>query len=430
MNSKFDPPAEVADIQLFDIPTLKDPYDAYQRLRDHAPVYFVPGMNVHVVTRYDLLREAIMDTETFSSKFDHFLGNALVMMYESAPDDIKAELQRINDEMTYTPPTMLTLDEPEHTNYRSLVSKLFVASQIKKMEPYVQSIVDDAVEGFINREGDVDFMEAFAFPVPLRIIADRLGIPPEDREFFNEAATAAAASLRLSPLTPEEMVHRAQLGLDLQKLLISLVEARRREPLDDMITILANSKLEKQDRYLTHGEALSILNQFLVAGHETTTSTFGWGMLLLCRHPEVQERIRGDAKATRVFVEETLRLESPVQGLPRVVTKDTELGGYKLAAGDMVMLRYGAANRDERQFADPDVVNVERAKAGQQLAFGSGAHHCIGAPLARQELNLGFPALLERMKNFRLSPGHPEPEAEPSFILRNLPELYIDFDRR
>jgi len=209
-----------------------------------------------------------------------------------------------------------------------------------------------------------------------------------------------------------------------------LVEARRREPRDDMITILANRKLEEEDRYLTHGEALSILNQFLVAGHETTASTFGWGMLLLCRNPELQDRIRGDAKAIRVFVEETLRLESPVQGLPRVVTKDTELGGYKLAAGDMVMLRYGAANRDERQFEAPDVVNVERAKAGQQLAFGSGVHHCVGAPLARQELNLGFPALLERMQNLRLAPGHPDPEAEPSFILRNLPKLYIEFDKR
>lgn len=430
MSSTVEQPAEVADIQLFDIPTLKNPYDAYQKLRDHAPVYFVPGMNVHVITRYDLLREATMDTETFSSKFDQFLGTAQIMMFEAAPDDIKAELIRINGEMTPIPPTMLTLDEPEHTKYRSLVSKLFVAGQIKKMEPYVQSIIDDAIEGFVDAPGEVDFMEAFAFPVPLRIIADRLGIPPEDREFFNDAATAAAAGLRLSPVTPEEMVRRAQLGLDLQKLLIGLVEARRKEPLDDMITILANSKLEDEDRHLTHGECLSVLNQFLVAGHETTTSTFGWGMLLLCRNPEVQDRIRGDAKAVRVFVEEALRLESPVQGLPRVVTRDTELGGYKLSAGDMVMLRYGAANRDERQFADPDVVNVERAKAGQQLAFGSGVHHCIGAPLARQELNLGFPALLRRMGNFRLAPGHPDPEAEPSFILRNLPELYVEFDKR
>jgi cytochrome P450 len=273
-------------------------------------------------------------------------------------------------------------------------------------------------------------MRTFAFPVPLRIIADRLGIPEEDRPFFDDAATAAAAALRLSPVPPDEMVRRAQLALDLQRLLIRLVEARRAEPREDMITILATSRLETKDRPLTHGECLSILNQFLVAGHETTTSTFGWGMLLLCREPALQQKLRGDTKRIRTFVEEALRLESPVQGLPRLVTKDTTLGDTPLKAGSLIMLRYGAANRDERQFERPDEVDLDREKAGMQLAFGSGVHHCIGAPLARQELNLGFPALLDALENIRLAPGYPEPEAEPSFILRNLPELHISFTKR
>ncbi len=201
-------------------------------------------------------------------------------------------------------------------------------------------------------------MRAFAFPVPLRIIAERLGIPDDDREFFDAAAASAAGGLRLSPLTPEAMVQRAELGLDLQRLLMRLIEARRAEPRDDMITILATSRLEEADRPLTHGECLSILNQFLVAGHETTTSTFGWGMLLLARHPELQQRIRGNPARIRTFVEETLRVESPVQGLPRLVTRDTDLGGYPLKAGTMIMMRYGAANRDERQFDRPDLVDM------------------------------------------------------------------------
>jgi cytochrome P450 len=195
-----------------------------------------------------------------------------------------------------------------------------------------------------------------------------------------------------------------------------------------MITILANSKLEDEDRPLTHGECLSILNQFLVAGHETTTSTFGWGMLLLCHNPQAQQALRADPSLTKTFVEEALRLEAPVQGLPRVVTRDTELGGVPLKAGGSIMIRYGAANRDGRQFENPDELDLQRKKAGMQLAFGSGVHHCIGAPLARQELNLGFPALLKRMDNIRLAPGHPPPEAEASFILRNLPELHIEYD--
>jgi len=332
------------------------------------------------------------------------------------------------------PPTMLTLDEPEHTKYRSLVSQLFTGSQVKTAEGQVRAVIEANLEAMLaaaeHNGGEIDFMQAFAFPVPLTIISDRLGIPEEDREFFYDAATAAAAGLRMSPVAAEEEVRRARLAVDLQQLLIRLIEARRLDPRDDMISILANSTLADEDRQLTHGECISILNQFLVAGHETTTSTFGWGMLILCRQPQIQDELRADPKLIRTFVEETLRFEAPVQGLPRLVTRDTELGGYPIKAGEFVMLRYGAANRDERQFENPDVVDVHRKKAGMQLAFGSGTHHCIGAPLARQELTLGFPALLERMQNIRLAPGHPEPEAEPSMILRNLPHLHIQFERR
>jgi len=416
-------------VQLFDIETLIDPYAAYKALRDNAPVFHVPEMNLHFVTRYDLVREALKDTATYSSKFDDFMGMARNAALSSATDDIREELKQRTAELIPTPPTMLTLDEPEHTRYRSLVSKLFTASQIKQSESEVQAVIDEAAGRFVAGD-DPDFMAGFAYPVPLRIIADRLGIPEADRQLFNDGATAAADALRLSPIDGQEMLRRAELAVDLQNLLVGLIEARRSDPQDDMITILANSTLEDEDRHLTHGEALSILGQFLVAGHETTTSTFGWGMLLLCRNPHLQDQLRGDAKLVRTFIEEALRIEAPVQGLPRKVTRDTELGGYPVRAGEFVMLRYGAANRDERQFDHPDEVDIHRPKAGMQLAFGSGVHHCIGAPLARQELNLGFPALLARMSNICLGPNGPEPQAEPSFILRNLPQLHIQFDRR
>jgi cytochrome P450 len=418
---------DISDIQLFDIPTLKDPWEAYARLRDAAPVYEVPGFGLHVVTRYDLIRKVIKDTQTYSSKFDTVLNLSREMAFQSASKSVQDDLIRLNGEMIEIPPTMLTLDEPEHTKYRSLVSKLFTVSQIKKAEAAVQAVIDETLESFVDR-GPVDFMEAFASHVPLRIIADRLGIPEDDRELFNDGATAAAAGLKLTPLEPDEMVRRAQVGVDLQNLLVRIVEDRRADPREDMITILANTNLEDEDRPLTHGECLSILNQFLVAGHETTTSTFGWGMLLLCRNPEAQTALRADPSLTKTFVEEALRLEAPVQGLPRLVTQDTELGGVELKAGQQIMIRYGAGNRDERQFENPDALDLHRKKAGMQLAFGSGVHHCIGAPLARQELNLGFPALLKRMGNIRLASGHPAPEAEASFILRNLPELHIDYE--
>lgn len=416
--------AEAPAIQLFDVETLKRPYQAYRQLRDEAPVYQSPDLGLYVITRYDLVREAIRDTETFSSRYDGFLQESRRLAFESASPEVQTELRRIDSAMIPVPPTMLTLDEPDHTRYRSLVNELFVASRIKLAQGAVQDVIDGAIADF-PKQGSMDFMQAFAFPVPLAIIADRLGIPVESRPFFDDAATAAAAGLRLTPLAGEEMVRRAQLALDLQKLLVGLVEARREDPREDMISILANSRLADEDRYLSHGEILSILGQFLVAGHETTSSAFGWGMLLMCENLQLQDALENDAANIKVFVEETLRLEAPVQGLPRLVTRDTEFGGVALKAGQMVMLRYGAANRDERQFPDPDRVDLERRKAGSQLAFGSGVHHCIGAPLARQELNLGFAALLAGGRRYRLDPAKELPEAEASFILRNLPELHV-----
>ena len=427
------------EASLFDHDTLVDPYAAYKTLRDRAPVHFEPSFGAYVVTRYDLVREAIRDTATYSSEFGDFLSGASKVLFEQAPPEVRQKLLDLNDRMIDIPPTMLTLDEPAHTRYRSLVARLFTGSQVRKSEPTVRQVIERNIEGMAaapKADGEstvdfmsTDFMSAFASPVPLRIIADRLGIPSADRPFFDEAATSAASALRLSPLSPEQMLHRAQLALDLQALLVSLVEARRRAPAEDMISILANSRLEDEGRLLTHGEALSVLNQFLVAGHETTSSAFGWGMLLLCRNPDLQEEIRGDAARIRTFVEEALRMEAPVQGLPRLVTRDAELGGASLAAGSIVMLRFGAANRDERQFECPDQVRIDRKKAGMQLAFGSGVHHCIGAPLARQELNLGLVALLDRFEGFRLADGA-APEAEPSFILRNLPTLPIRYRQR
>ena len=418
-----------AAVQLFSPENLVDPYPAYKQLRDEAPLFFMPEMNIHVVTRYDLLRDAIRRTDDFSSKFDKFLNISREMQFNSLSDAQKAEAMKINAQMIEVPPTMLTLDEPEHTRYRSLVSKLFTGTQVKKSEGDVRRVIAKSIEN-MKGQGRDDFMSIFAFPVPLEIISDRLGIPQENREFFYRAATAAAAGLKLSPISGEELVERMQLALDLQKLLVSLVEARKEDPREDMITILATSTLEDLDRPLTHGEILSILGQFLVAGHETTTSTFGWGMLALCDQPDIQDKIRGNEKLIRTFVEETLRIEAPVQGLPRLVTRDTELGGYPLKEGDLVMLRYGAANRDERQFENPDQVDVEREKAGMQMAFGSGVHHCIGAPLARQELNIGFHELLSHFKDFRLDMSKGRPQADPSFILRGLPELHVTWAER
>ena len=318
-------------MSLFEVATLWDPYPAYKELRDSEPVHFEPSMNVHVVLRYDLVREAIRDTETFSSRYDQFLGASQMMMFQQASPEIQQKMVEVTAKMIEIPPTMLTLDEPDHTRYRSLVNKLFTASQVRGSQPTVEAVIDSNAASMFAHD-EAEFMSAFALPVPIKIIGDRLGIPEDEREFFDYAATEAAAGLRLTPLSGEQMVSRVQTAVDLQQFLVGIVEARRLEPKQDMISILANAKLDDEDRLLTHGECLSVLNQFLVAGHETTSSAFGWGMLLLCQNPEVQDELRGDEKRIKTFVEEILRLEAPVQGLPRLVTKDTKLGDYPLKA--------------------------------------------------------------------------------------------------
>ena len=417
----------MGEIRLFDIDTLKSPHATHKRLRDEAPVYYEQQLGVHVVTRYDLLREALRDPETYSNQFGDFNGEAQRRRLEAASPETRAAVQAIEEQLVFEPATMLTLDRPEHTYYRTLVNQLFTGSRIKRAEGAVQKVIDDTIEAFAGARA-VEFIARFALPIPLRIIGDRLGVPQADRELFDRGAGNAADTLRLNFYDDEETIRRMRLDLDLQRLMLRIYEERRKTPRDDMISVLAQSRLQPEERPLTHGEVASILRQFLVAGHETTSSAFGWGMLALCERPELQGELRAHPEKIRTFVEEALRRESPVQGLPRVVTRDTELGGHALKAGDLLMLRYGAANRDERAFHNPDEIDLDRHKAGTQMAFGSGVHHCIGAPLARQELNLGFRALLERIDNFRLDPDQPPPEAEPSFILRNLAHLHIRFD--
>jgi cytochrome P450 len=429
MSATIQNEADLSNIQLSSPETLIDPWETYRRLRDDAPVFRAKDLGLTIVTRYDLIMEVIKDPETYSNA-SPFVAEVQIKSMLAAPPEILKELMALQTDREPPANTLLTADPPVHTRYRSQVKGLFSAGRVKKMQPYVDEIVAEAIDGFIHEDGPVDFAERFAFPVPLRIIGDRLGVPPEDRDFFGEAATAMASLLRMKTPPPDEMLQQAKQNKALEKYMIGLVEKRRSDPRDDLCSALGAARLEDEDRAFNASEIWSILGQFLVAGHETTTSTFGFAMELLCKNPEVQDRIRGDEKLIRNFVEEALRLEAPVQGLPRVVTRDTELCGVPLKKGETLMLRYGAGNRDERQFPNPDEIDLDRPNPGAHLSFGSGTHHCPGAPLSRQELNRGILAILDRMENFRLSSVHPAPKPEPSLILRNLSELWIEFDRR
>ena len=415
----------LAEYNLFDPETLKCPYEFYRRLRTEAPVYKVPGVGLYLVSKYELIREVVKNTAVWSSS----VAAGIPPMPLSEPNgDIERQIQAIMRSDRALEPTLLSVDPPDHAKHRTLVNKMFSASRVKTLVPYIDGVVASLIDSFID-DGAVEFMSRFAAPLPLEIIRDQLGVPEADKAFFNRAAESAAEFLSLTPLTPERALERAQLNHDLQLYFLEKCEERRREPRDDMLTILVES-LYEGERHLRDGEILSILQQFLVAGHETTTSALGAGMRLLIEQPQQLAQLIENPTRIANFVEEVLRLESPVQGLMRIALQDTSLGGVELPKGSVIMLRYGAANRDEAVFDDPDRLDVCRGNANRQLAFGSGVHACVGAPLARQEMISAFDAILRRMRRFALDARYPEPDNDPSFLLRGLNSLHITFERR
>ncbi len=418
-----EPTKALADYNLFDEQTLKCPYEFYTRLRAEAPVYQVPGLGIYLVSTYELIREVARNTALWSSSVAAGIPPMAV-----GDEAVQQQIQAIMRTDVPLEQTLLSVDPPDHGKHRTLVNKIFAASRVKTLLPYIDGIVAKLIDAFIDA-GSVEFMSQFAQPLPLTIIGDQLGVPDADRDFFERAATAAADVLSLVPPTPARALERAQLNHDLQLYFLEQCEARRRVPRDDMLTLLVESRYEGE-RPLRDGEILSILQQFLVAGHETTTSALGAAMKLLIEQPAQLHLLRDDLSRIDNFIEEALRLESPVQGLMRIATADTSLGGVELPKGSVIMLRYGAANRDDAVFGGAERLNVCRANANRQIAFGSGVHACVGAPLARQEMIRGFSAILARMDNFAFDARHPEPDNDPSFLLRGMNHLYMTFDRR
>ena len=415
---------KLEDYDLFDTETLRCPYDFYTQLRNEAPVHELPGRDMHLVSNYALIREASRNTKVWSST----VARAIPMAALSESDaDISMQIDEIVKTDVPIIETLLSVDPPEHAKYRTLVNKLFTSSRVKTLVPYIDELVTDLIDNFID-QGRTEYMSAFADLLPLNVIRTQMGVPDEDAEFFYRAAAGEAEILSMQQPSPERALERVQLHHDLQLYFLEACNKRRKDPKDDMLTVLVEARFEGE-RPLLDGEILSILGQFLVAGHETTSSALGGGMQLLIENPEQQQRLRDDPSLVRNFVEEILRLETPVQGLMRIATEDTELGGVFLAEGSIIMLRYAAANRDEAVFEQPEKLDVCRKNANRQLAFGSGIHACVGASLARQEMLSAFTLLLCRMKNFAYDTSQPEPQNKPSFLLRGLDHLHITYNK-
>ena len=416
----------LADFNPLDPETLECPYPFYEALHAEAPVHPIPEMGLVVVSTFDLIREVVHDPATYSSAMP--TGPVDLPGIGTEPED--AELAELRAKTARSgAPTLLAADPPWHARYRSLVNKALSARRVAGMEGYVREIVTDLIDGFID-DGKVDFTSQFADELPMAVIADQIGVPRSDlRDFKKRADLAIGGIERTIPPEEERAVLRA--GLEMQEYFLMRAEERRRDPKDDILTTLATAELETDEgpRPLNDAEILSILQQLQVAGKETTAHLIGSTMLLFIENPEQLAKVRERPELIGNMTEEALRMESPVRALFRTTTRETTLGGVTLPAKTTLMLIYGAANRDEREFAEAARFDVERENARNQLAFSAGPHYCIGAALARLEIRVAFEEVLRRMTNFRLDPDHAPPRHEPSYILRGLQELHIRFDK-
>jgi len=292
--------------------------------------------------------------------------------------------------------SMLTVDEPDHRRLRGLVSKVFTPAYIEGLRPRVQEIADELLDR-VQAQGRMDVVEDYAYPLPINVISEMLGVPREDRPQVREWSGALASGLGLGGQDDGIVAHMRAFG----EYTARLVAEKRRRPADDLISKLVATE-EEGDR-LGERELLSMITLLIFAGHETTSNLIGTGTLILLDHPDQLARLAADPALVPVAVEELLRYNGPATTVgPRFAREDVELAGQRIGKGDMVVVALLSANHDETRFTRPEELDVARA-INRHIGFGQGIHVCLGAPLARLEGDVAFTTLLRRMPGLRLA---------------------------
>jgi cytochrome P450 len=408
-------PIAAAPISFADPDIHRCPFHAYDTLREEAPVYRDPVTGNYVLTRYDDVRKALLNVKALRNR------TGLI----STRDDPAAKA--LYAEKGWLPlDTLVSNDPPEHRIYRTLVDKVFTPARVAALEPRIEVIIEELIDGFID-EDEIDFLDRFAVNLPMFVLAEQLGVDREHKARF-KLWSDVSVEMTSPVLTAERELEIAALVIEMQNYLAAQIERVRAEPDATLISHLANT--DTQGRLLDMRELLSIIHQLLVAGNETTTTTLASGMKMLIEQPGLAEAIHDDPGLARPFVEEVLRTLAPVQVLFRKAAEDIEIDGVAIPAGAIVEVRYGAANRDPRQYPHPGTIDLQRANAQSHLAFGAGPHLCIGNQLARGELRLAFQALTRRLANFRVSRGEESYSWMTSYIAYGPDRLWMRFDKR
>ena len=371
-----------------------NPLPQYEKLRRKDPVHRMRISDGWILTRYEDIDMVLRDHRRF--------GN-------------------LGRDFGYLPYiSMLDLDPPEHTKVRGLVAHGFTQRAVNSLEPRIAKMVDELLDEVAGKPR-FDLIQDIAFPLPITVIAELLGVPPEDRDQFREWSEVVA--LDVDPLLDSQQIRDVQRTVEeLFDYLEKIAEDRRRRPQDDLVTALVNA--EEDGERLSREDLLINIVLVLVAGNETTRNLIGNGTLALLRNPDQLERLRDDSSLLDSAIDEMLRYDSPVQLDSRIARESVEIGGKRIEPGQRVLCALGAANHDPEVFPDPERFDVGRAPRNH-LSFGRGIHYCLGAPLAKLEARVAFAGLLSRFESFRLVE---EPRYRDQITLRGLEELWLEPD--
>jgi cytochrome P450 len=425
------------EINFFESATNDCPYDAYQVLRDDAPVWKDPVTGMITLTRYEDIRMVLLDTKRFSNAVGSGAGDTGKAVVPEDPEKarelldamaVEAELTELYKEKGWLPVSSLDgLDEPRHQQLRRTMEYAFRPKRVRELDPYVESLAYRLIDDWID-DGRCELVSQYAVPLPLYVIGRQMGVPESEMPKIKKWTDAWVRRMGLM-LSREERIASAEAEIEAQHYFQPLFEQLRREPADNLLSDLVNKEVPEWGRPLNDHELhTEMMADLFVGGSETSTNALSGGVMLLVRSPETWQKVRSDPdKYLEPLVEEVLRLESPVQGLLRQTTADLDLHGVTIPAGSVIRLGYGAGNRDERRYGCPADFDLDREQPRTHLAFGVGAHHCLGAPLARRELYYGFKALVEKIEEMRFVEGANDFSFHPNYFLRSIKELHIEF---
>ena len=411
-------PHSPSEINFLDARVQNCPYHAYQTLRDEAPVWRDPITGMYVITRFDDLRDVLLDPE-------RFINGARPRALDS---ERARRMRELYETKGWLPaPTLAGRDDPNHKEMRTMFNEAFRPKRIAAMDPFVEATAYRLIDAFVDA-GRCDWVKQFAVPLPLIVIGHQVGVPEKDIWQIKRWTDAWVQRLGMMQTEAQER-WSVEMEIEAQHYFQQVFERLRKEPDDTLLSEMVNRVIPEWERPLNDNELhAEMMADTFVGGSETTTNAISAGVMLLIQNPDVWQRLKSDpGRHLKTFIEEVLRLEGPVQGLFRTAAQDIELHGVTIPKGAAVNIRYAAANRDEREFECPEKLDLDREKPGRHLAFGSGVHHCLGAPLARRELYWSFKALVDRIDDMRFVPDANDFTVQPNFALRALNELHIEF---